>query len=305
MDYVIGMDGGGTKTEVLVAGLNRDILFHYQGGALNYNGGDKALIDSGLQGIFKALVTEGFLPERCLGICIGAAGTSNPSVRKYILEQVLKSGYQCRVCVVGDMDTAFAGALNNSPGIILIAGTGSICYGKDPLGSVCRSGGYGHIIGDEGSGYMIAHDILTAIVKAQDKRGEPTLLTGLVFRCLDISSIEELIGYLYAPGRTKKEIAQLSVLIKAAYDSGDTVAIQIVKKCASELIQLAEPIIRQMGNPSELAVSGSVLLKNDDIYREFEIHMKERFPGTEIIKPYHDAAYGAVLIALSDYDKII
>jgi N-acetylglucosamine kinase-like BadF-type ATPase len=297
-NYVIGMDGGGTKTEVYVTDRAKNILLHFIGGAINYNGGSKAFIDSNLQTILQRIKEEGYTPEACSGICIGAAGTSNPIVNKQIKENVLKFRYECPISILGDVETAFAGALENKPGFILIAGTGSICYGKDENGKVYRTGGFGHIIGDEGSGYAIARDILAAVARAQDGRGEPTILTDMVYKYLKIRSIEEMIGYIYHPGRSKKEIAELSVLIQEAYAIKDTTAICIVKKCALDLLDLVTPLLVKGEESPSLAVSGSILLKNGDIYKEFVSRMNEAFPRTEIIKPHHDAAYGAVLLAL-------
>ncbi len=298
LQYVIGMDGGGTKTEVLVADREKKPLLRFQGGAINYNGQSKASVDANLQEIFRKILREGYAQTNCTGICIGAAGTSNPAVRTQIMENVREFGYECSVSVLGDEETAFAGALEGTSGAILIAGTGSICYGRDLEGNTYRSGGFGHIIDDAGSGYAIARDMLTAVVRAQDGRGEPTVLADMVFSYLNIGTIEELVGYLYHPGRSKKEIAQLSILIKAAYDAEDPAAIRIVKNCAAELAELASPVLKRIGEGTKLAVSGSILLKNEDIYREFISRMKELFIRTEVIRPRQDAAYGAVLLAL-------
>jgi N-acetylglucosamine kinase-like BadF-type ATPase len=297
-NYVIGMDGGGTKTEVYITDREKNILLHFMGGAINYNGGSKAFIDSNLQTILQRIKDEGYPPEACSGICIGAAGTSNPIVNNQIKENVLRFGYECPISILGDVETAFAGALENKPGYILIAGTGSICYGRDVNGKVYRTGGFGHIIGDEGSGYAIARDILAAVARAQDGRGEPTLLTDMVYQYLKIRSIEEMIGYIYHPGRSKKDIAELSVLIQEAYALRDKAAIRIVKQCVSDLMDLVTPLLTNVEESPSLTVSGSILLKNGDIFKEFVSRMNEVFPHTEIIKPRHDAAYGAVLLAL-------
>ncbi|MGF7141607.1 N-acetylglucosamine kinase-like BadF-type ATPase [Anaerotaenia torta] len=297
--YVIGMDGGGTKTEVLAADRNKNLLFCSQGGGINYNSGRKDRIDSNLQDLFQTLTENGFSKEACSAICIGAAGISNPLVREQILAQVRLAGYRCPAVVVGDMETAFAGALEQPYGMILIVGTGSICYGKDPEGNTYRTGGYGHLIDDEGSAYAIGRDILSAVVRARDGRLEPTILTELVFDHLNINTIEELVRYVYQPDRNKKEIAGLSVLIEKAQEAGDRAAGGIIKKCASNLLELAAPIIRRMDGEIHLAVSGSVLLKNKEILEEFTKQMNQSYPQVVVQKPFNNAAYGAVRIALA------
>lgn len=299
-DYVIGIDGGGTKTEICISDREKNILLRFQGGAINYNGQSETAVSDNIQNIFQTIRSEGFLPEDCLRICIGVAGISNPIVKSRILNQVQGFGFQCSIKIVGDQVTALAGALNNLPGIILIAGTGSVCYGKDIDGVQYRAGGYGHIVDDAGSGYAIARDILAAVVRAQDGRGEKTVLTELIYDYLNLSSIQDLIGFLYDPSRSKKEIARLSVLISAAYSLGDKVAIHIVNQTADDLIDLAGAVLKQMQMASRLAVSGSILMKNEDIYNKFNDRMAEEYPELEIVKPYQDASYGAVLLALQE-----
>lgn len=298
LDYVIGMDGGGTKTEICIAGTDKSILVRFRGGAINYNGGSKALVDANIRMILQRIREEGYRSGECAGICIGAAGISNPVIKTRIEEIIRKNGFTSPVSIVGDDVTAFAGALEDKEGIVLIAGTGSICHGRDLDGKTYRAGGYGHIIDDAGSGYAIARDILAAVVRAQDGRGEETALTDMVFRYLKIESIEEMIGYLYSPGRNKREIAQLSVLIQDAFTQKDPAAVPIVQKAANDLTELAGAVIKRMKRVSRLAVSGSVLLKNEDIYKEFVICMKNLYPDIGIIRPLQDAAYGAVLLAL-------
>jgi N-acetylglucosamine kinase-like BadF-type ATPase len=297
-DYVIGIDGGGTKTEICVSDREKNILLRFQGGAINYNGQSEAAVNDNIQNIFQKIRGEGFQPEACLQICIGVAGISNPTVKSRILKQVQSFDFQCNLKILGDQETALAGALNNLPGIILIAGTGSVCYGKAFDGTEYRAGGYGHMIDDAGSGYAIARDILAAVVRAQDGRGEKTVLTELVYRYLKLSSINELIGFLYDPSRSKKEIARLSVLIMEAYSLGDKAAIHIVNQTASDLVELSAAVLKQMQTASRLAVSGSILMKNEEIYIKFNDRMAEAYPELEIVKPYQDAAYGAVLLAL-------
>jgi N-acetylglucosamine kinase-like BadF-type ATPase len=297
-NYVIGMDGGGTKTAVVVSDRSNHILLEFEGGAINYNGGNKAIIDSNLQNIVQTILEKGFEIENCAAICIGAAGVSNPVVREQILAIIRKCGYQGPVKIVGDDETAFAGALDKPYGMILIAGTGSICYGKDAKGNTYRTGGYGHLIDDVGSGYAVARDILSCVVQAHDGRIEPTILTQLVYEYLKINSIAELITFVYQPGRNKKEIAALSVLIEKACDQKDQSAMKIVRKCAEELVTLVVPIIPKLGDDICLAVTGSLLLKNEEIYTEFIRSMNSRYPEVVVSKPKQNAAFGATVLAL-------
>jgi N-acetylglucosamine kinase-like BadF-type ATPase len=296
--YVIGMDGGGTKTSVVITDFDKNIIESFTGGTINYNGSGKALVDTNLQHIFQAIQSNGYPFEKCSAICIGAAGISNPTVKIMLIDNINKAGIMCPVRIVSDVEAAFAGAFEEAHGIILIAGTGSICYGKDWQGNTYRSGGYGYLIDDAGSGYAIAREILAAVVQAQDGRIEPTCLTRLVFNYLKITTIEELMSYVYHTQRSKKEIAALSVLIKEACEHGDEKAINIVKQCATDLTDLAAPVIKQFKGDITLAVSGGVLLNNEIIFHEFCGQMKLRYPQVTITKPKQSAAYGAINLAL-------
>ncbi len=301
-NYVIGIDGGGTKTTVMVADPDGQILKSFAGDTINYNGGGKAFIDSNLQSIFHTIAANGYQPGQCASICIGTAGISNPLVKERLLENISRAGFTCPVKIVGDADTAFAGALDNGEGIILIAGTGSICLGKDHKGNSYRTGGFGHLIDDEGSGYWIARDILANVVKSCDGRIEPTILKELVFEYLAIHTVEELISYVYLPNRNKKEIAELSIVIEEAVKRKDHAAIKVVERCISGLTELVSPVIRRFQSTPVLAVAGSILLNNRKIYEGFAAKMKELHPEVSVIKPKNPAAYGAVLLALQQIE---
>lgn len=296
-EYIIGMDGGGTKTKVLIADRNQNILEELTAGAINYNGAKKEEVDQNIQGIFHSLEEKGYKKDYCRGICIGTAGISNPLVTEYMKENMNHFGYTCPAAIVGDHETALAGALMQTEGIIVIAGTGSICYGKDEYGNTYRAGGFGYLIDDEGSGYAIGRDILSAVVRAYDKRAEDTVFTKLVFEYLHIQSIEELIRYVYNPKHSKKEIAKLSILIEEAYRLQDMAALAIMDKCVRGLVDLTRPILTHMKENCIVAAAGSVLLNNQNILEGFTAGMKREFPNISIIKPKKDAAYGAVILA--------
>ncbi|WP_312430280.1 BadF/BadG/BcrA/BcrD ATPase family protein [Lacrimispora sp.] len=112
----------------------------------------------------------------CRGICIGAAGISNRDTAKLLTRNLKEQGMQGVIRLVGDHETALAGALEEPAGVILIAGTGSICYGINESGAKFRAGGYGHIIDDAGSAYAIGKDILKAVVRSSDGRQGQTVL---------------------------------------------------------------------------------------------------------------------------------
>lgn len=299
--YVIGMDGGGTKTTVLLADMYANKKQRFVAGALNVNGQRKQEVIETFIEIFDKIVSMGYQKEDCQGICIGTAGISNPAVKEFVEKSAAAFTFSNNIKVMGDHETALAGAVGSGTGIIVIAGTGSICFGIDIEGNSYRSGGYGHLIDDVGSGYAIARDILISIIRAHDKRGPETVLTQQVFETLEIETIEELIEYIYDSRRSKKEIAALSALLTQAVKSGDEAAMKIVRKSAKDLVELASPVIEQVGRGSTLTIGGGILLNNEEIYGTFLGELFCRYPDIEVVKPREEAAYGAATIILDSF----
>ncbi|WMJ86949.1 N-acetylglucosamine kinase [Anaerocolumna sp. MB42-C2] len=297
-NYVIGMDGGGTRTSVLIADFKQNLLDSFVKGTINYNGSSKIQVDANLEDIFKSVEENGYPKEKCKAICIGAAGVSNPVVKENILGFIKKMGFLCPVRLVGDHEAAFNGALKDSFGIILISGTGSICYGQDHNGVSYRTGGFGHLIDDTGSGYAIGRDILKAVVMAYDGRREATLLTELIFNRLKIDNINQLVSYVYKQERSKKDIAGLSILIEEACERKDKCALEIVDRNVNDLVDLVTPVAKQMKGEIPLAVSGSVLLKNQYIYNRLKEMLYQHNPKITVFQSKRNAAIGAVTLAL-------
>ncbi|NBD26627.1 N-acetylglucosamine kinase [Paenibacillus glycinis] len=300
MRYVAGLDGGGTKTAVTVADEFGRTVHAFASGAINYNGQDEASIALS----FRAIMAE---IERAAGglsnvaqLCIGAAGVSNPVVRERLAANVRECGYAGGLLITGDHETALIGALDSPVGMILIAGTGSICYGANDAGLSHRAGGCGYLIDDEGSGYSIGRDLLTAVAKANDGRIPPTVITGLVYERLAMTTVRELIGFAHDKRTNKKDIAALAPLLTAACEAGDAVAMAIVKRSAASLLELVVPVAEKLAlQDGRLVLAGSVLLKNAYVRGAFEALLKQAYPGMSCVDAPADASGGAVRMALS------
>ncbi len=298
--FVLGIDGGGTATTVLAAGLHGDLMKKFRLGPLNINGQSRVAAEQTLTDLKIELEESGMNMSDCRGICIGAAGISNRDTAKLLTRNLKEQGMQGVIRLVGDHETALAGALEEPAGVILIAGTGSICYGINESGAKFRAGGYGHIIDDAGSAYAIGRDILKAVVRSTDGRQGQTALKEKAFRYLEADSVEDLITWLYQPGRSKKEIAALAPLLEEGIREKDQVSTEILDHCGEELAQLAGAVLTHFKSPVSLVVSGSVLMKNNEIYSLFCEKVKKRFPQLEIMKMRGEAAQGAVRIILRE-----
>ncbi|MGO4496050.1 N-acetylglucosamine kinase [Paenibacillus sp. 2RAB27] len=298
--YAVGLDGGGTKTAVTIVDESGLEVHTFTSGAINYNGQDEASVQASLVDIFRTIdrVCDGL--GHCAQVCIGAAGVSNPTVTTRLEASVRASGYKGPLFITGDQDTALCGAHNKELGIILIAGTGSICYGKNEAGGTHRAGGYGYLIDDEGSGYSIGRDLLSIVVRAHDGRLPATVITEMVFEQLGMTSIGQIIGFVYDKQTNKKDIAALAPILSQACELGDQAALAIADKSARSLLELVVPVAEKLSmQEGVLAMAGSALLKNSFIQLAFINGLKEHYPAMTCITPKRDAASGAALMALN------
>ncbi len=302
--YYIGMDGGGTSTKVLVWDGTRERC-RLSAGSLNYNSAGPARIAQALAELRDALAESGFAADDCAAVGIGCAGVSNPAVRPFLEKVFLELGYGCPVCVFGDEEAAMYGAFEEADGILLIAGTGSICLGQTGQGArKYRAVGYGHLIDDEGSAYALGRDILSAVVRAEDGRAQPTVLRDAVFGRLGISAMPELVGYVYAQDHTKKEIAALASLLSLPEAVQDAAVRRIVDKAAGELACLVQAVFGKMQRGMQagsevfpLVLHGSVLERNAMIRDRLTAGLRAVCPGVRLAQAAGDAAQGAAKIA--------
>lgn len=302
--YYVGMDGGGTETAVLVSDGTKD-LYRMRTGGLNYNSFKKEQITEALYAAAKTLKRQGFAIEDCQAVGIGAAGVSNPDAKRFLEDALMQIGYHCPVRIFGDEEAALSGAFGDEDGMLLISGTGSACLGQTDGGRRrYRSGGFGHLIDDEGSAYAIGRDILSAVVKAEDGRMPATALRAAVFAHLRVNTVPELIAWTYDKTHTKKEIAGLARLLSLPENIKDPAAIQITEHAARGLAEMVEAVYGKMkkyGDESgvPLVLWGSVLRRNEKIAEALERQISERGLLSEIVRPKADAAHGAVRLAIA------
>lgn len=255
--YLAGIDGGGTKTLVAVGDLETGAVHEQVFGPVNLNSAGIEKVRQTLGEITAYLDSRPGGLAGCRGGCIGAAGISNPALREALFQ--MGAALHAPLYIKGDHEIALAGAFCGEPGILLIAGTGSVCCGINRAGETARAGGWGHVISDEGSGYAIGRDLLAAVGNAADS-GRPTVFTPLVYERLGVHSMPELVRWLYHAETTKKEIASLSPLLELALEQGDAAARHILNKAAKQLCLLVSHVAeRLLLSTGPVAFAGSVL----------------------------------------------
>ena len=291
MEFVAGIDGGGTKTTLLCWSTKGDKKKKKTFGAFNINSIGEDAFKLLLNEISAELSSLG----KCLHLVIGAAGISNNRMSA-IADEVF-SGFNIPYTLVGDHVIALEGAHEGKEGLAVIAGTGSICFGKGSDGTIERTGGWGHIIGDEGSAYALGRDSLKAIAEDIDGCGGKTVLRALVSARHGLETREDIIRFVY--NGDKADIASIAPCVDIAYRDGDDVAIKIVRENAMLLAYQMQAVLKKLDLKHAYAAFFGGLIDKDTPFRmELIKALEDINAGIEYRKPMHNAATGAVMLAL-------
>lgn len=296
----LGIDGGGTKTKASLISADREWSRCGVWRAINYNSVGKEQVMQVMREILTWARNECPQEDRICGIGIAAAGISNGDAAALLQAEANHAGFQdAKIRVMGDHQAALMGAMGRMEGMILIVGTGSICLGVDSDGNERRTGGWGHIFDDWGSGYDIGRQILAAIARAHDGRGKPTVLTEMVFSKYALSKMEDLIRMVYSPETKKQDIARLAQLLEPALAEQDEAAIAIGENTVASWCELVRPVAERckMAEPV-LALCGSIAQHNVYLQQHFEKEIGRSLPGLKIVMPQNDASVGAALLAM-------
>ena len=230
----------------------------------------------------------------CARLCVGGAGISNPAVGDILGQELERAGFSGMWKLCGDQEIALRGAMDG-PGIAVIAGTGSICFGKNQAGQTARSGGFGHLIDDGGSGYALGRDVLSTAVQALDGRCPDTAILERVYHRLGREDPGAIVSFVYDETTDKAAIARFSSIALALAEEGNPTAQAILNRGAGELYALAAAVQRQLGLEGRpIALLGG-LLSGENPYRR-AVARKLAGLGT-VIYPAHDALWGAAQMA--------
>jgi len=273
MSYLVGVDGGGSKTTALIAGLDGAILGRGSGASSNYRAvgieNACAALDEALRAAF-AVANLDAEQARVQMACFGLAGVYRPGDQDPIRAWAERQWRGMPVFFVSDARLGLAAGTPEGWGIEVICGTGSIVYGRSPQGQTARAGGWGYLLGDEGSGYDIGLTALRCVTRAADGRGQPTMLTGLILSHWSLGSAEDLIAYVYRPQVSKTDIASLAALVENGAQQGDAVAQDILRQAGRELATAAQVVNNrlQIPNPVPCALVGGVMVQGELLSRE-------------------------------------
>lgn len=303
---VVGVDGGGTKTRALLVGFDGTVLAEASGGASNVQ---KKGVAGSAEVIFdlvgKCIEKSGSSHQAVAHVVVGAAGAGRPSTRSELTSAISTLAQKqktplSQITVETDARIALEAASPGKPVIALIAGTGSIALYRTDDGSIQRAGGWGSLIGDEGSGYAIARDACAAVMKAFDGRSEKTLLTEKAKEHFGITDLEDLVPKIHSE---KTELAPFAEKVFEAVAGRDRVAKQILIHAASELVECVRILTLAHPPKHKLPVCPmGGLLENENEYSKLvREKLSATLPQIVVQKPKFPAAFGAAILGLNAF----
>jgi len=307
--YVIGVDGGGTKTLGLLMNEKGEEVARTAQASSNIHSNPHSVVEEVMHALVESLCTQGNIKvEQVDFICLGMAGCDSPKDRE-VIESFLRPIItdDTGIEIINDAIVAARAVLEQLHGLLLIAGTGSICFGwNKETGKDARCGGWGHLLADEGSGYAIGMEALKAILQEVDGRGPKTSLTPIVMEDLnlDISEPRSVIQFTYGDRGTKARIASIARFVMQEAEKGDQASLRILNEQADELIKLIPPPVERLfgKEPKEtipLGIWGGNLV-HVELYRNMFMERLNKLgmPIEPKIDPNADAVIGAAKHAL-------
>ena len=292
--YYLGVDGGGSKTLAVVVDAQGRECGRGRAGSANYAAVGLERAVHNIYDAVKQATSNGSCSLPLAKAWLGLAGIDRPSDATLLSSHL--SELAAFVLITNDAELLLS-ALGKDAGLVLIVGTGSIALARTQDGTITRVGGWGHILGDEGSGYDIGRRGLQAVVRAVDGRGKATLLLDLILQHWQLRTIEDLFDAVYTVDN-KARIAQVATHVTEAARRGDAVALEIVEQASNELALLVHTITPPMSRLP--IVLGGGLLLHDDFLREsvlYRIQQKQNIgPILSVEHPAFSAACGVITL---------
>jgi len=299
-ELLLGLDGGGSKTLALLADAAGRVVGRGSAGASNYqNIGEMAAWATLDTAIAAAFADADLPPGDVAAVGLGLAGVDRPEDRALFEGWAAGRFGGAPVVIANDAELVLAAGTPDGWGIALISGTGSIVYGRSPQGEMARAGGWGHIMGDEGSGYAIGVEALVAVMAAFDGRGPATALTGAVLAHWSLVTPPDLVGRVYRESDSTAEIATLAALVDAAAGDGDPVAADILQAAGRELAITVQAVVRRLAlpMPAPCALAGGAIVKGQQVRAAFLAAVEALGLRLDPITPVTEPAQGAIRLA--------
>jgi N-acetylglucosamine kinase-like BadF-type ATPase len=305
----LGIDGGGTKTTCVVTDENNILGTATSGGSNITRHGD-ARVREALHGAVRdACAAAKVDPATVVSACVGLSGAGRPEVRDAVT-RMMREVLRGKIEVVTDLETTLEAAFDDGPGVITIAGTGSIAYGRDAGGQTARAGGWGLAISDEGSGQWIGRAAVSAVLGAKDAGEDPALLKPIL-ELWKLTTLDELVRH--ANASPPPDFSSLVPLVLDAAENprpsgawtghpsqSDALARNVLERAGNELAALARNVVRRLfgaGGSVRVAMAGGVFRQSEIVRTVFYNVVIAEFPQATVQAQIVDAADGALALA--------
>jgi len=288
--YLI-LDGGATKTHLLLLDNNLQILKEDKTGPFNFSviSPQKAITN------LKACLNKHSLSQIDKAI-FGLAGIDTIE-EKLKTEQIFANSFDFPISIINDAQLALAAGTQNENAVVIIAGTGSNCFGHNAKGQIAHTSGLDWLLSDEGSGFSIGLAILRSSIRSFDGRGQKTCLQDLVTDHFNIDHLYDLKHIVYSPDFAKDDIADLSKLLDIGLKNNDPVSQLILENNIGELLIALRPVVNRLALASlefDLVLAGSLFTKKIIPYQDFSSKVIREFPQANIILLEKPPVYGGL-----------
>jgi len=297
---IVGVDGGGSKTKAIVADEHgRELATATGPGSAVRPGEASHSADVIAQVVREALAACEREGETPAVLCAGLAGAGREGERMAVREALVRLEVADHVMVEPDAQIALEDAFADGPGILIVSGTGSSCFGRSPAGSFARCGGWGPNIGDEGSGAWIGKKALSVVTAAVDGREPDTTLLPAVLTALELEDSDGLIPW--AAHATPAALARLASTVITVAATGDQRANTILAMAAEELVTHVRALARQLFVDERasipVALAGGLMERGSFLRKLVEHRLKSAVPGAIVRSEPVVPARGAVRMA--------
>ena len=294
MRYVIGIDAGGTKTVGLLADENGKVLTKARGGGANLVVHGELAVEKVLHQVIEDLDS----PEPIAAVCLGMAGVDRREDQELMRGVARRLRLPEAFQIVPDPLIALVAGAPGGIGIVVVAGTGSISYGVDPSGKTARAGGWGYLLGDEGSAFWLGHAAVRAGIRALDGRGPATALLDRIAGKLELEIPNGLVKWFYDQERSRNRVAALASVVEEAANDGDEVASDLLNQAAQHLARAGRSVARQLdfGDSFPFVQAGGVFRACPSLFDRVEASLA--MPQAEPVRLENEPATGAVTLAI-------
>lgn len=296
--HVVGIDAGGSKTVCQLGDEHGHVLKESRGPGANLQSAGELEVEKVLHDVLSDVLAD--IEHPPAAICLGMAGVDRPNDAQIVQGILRRMCRGTRTLVINDALVALEAGAPGQPGVVLIAGTGSIAYGRDAHGGAARAGGWGHVLGDEGSGFWIGRQAIRAVLRAIDRRGAETNMAAAICAHFGVSRVQDLVHPVYDGGMRPRAVAAIAPIVGDAADAGDAVAMHIIDVGAAELAGAASSVATRLGitnQPFALPLAGGIFRSVPRVRSRVLARIGEQIPSARPALLEVEPASGAVRFA--------